>query len=366
MKGEVVYVAPYFPPDLGGVERLAEQLAMCVAAHRKVTVLTSSAEQAGYVPPEYPPSMEVRRLRTWRVAQVPFMPGLLPELLRTSRRSILHVHVAQAFAPEVVWLVSRLMRRPFVAHFHLDVPPSTRLGPLFVLYKRVVLSRVLRAATRVVVLSSEQARLVENRYGIEPRRIAIVANGVSPEFLTAARRPDLEHGPLRLLFVGRLSPQKNLPRLLDAVVAARSEVELAIVGGGPEAAAVRDRIRTLGLDRVRMVGAQQGAALRDWYGWADVLVLTSDQEGMPLVLLEAMASGLPVVATDVPGVRSTLGDAGLIVTPTAAAVAAAIDELAADPARREELARLGRRRVRAYEWDHIVDAIDHLYEAVAG
>jgi phosphatidylinositol alpha-mannosyltransferase len=366
VRGDVVYVVPYFPPDLGGVERMAEQLAMRVAARRKVTVLTSSSGQPHQIPPEYPPTMEVRRLRTFRVAQIPFMPRLASELLRTPRGSIVHVHVSQAYAPEVVWLVSRLTRRPFVAHFHLDVAPSTRLGPMFLLYKKVVLARVLRAATRVVVLSREQAQLIENTYRVRTRRISVIPNGVSPEFLTIVRRPDLRQGPLRLLFVGRLSPQKNVPRLLEALAQVHSDVELAIVGSGPDEGDIEARIRLMGLENVRMVGAQHGAALHDWYGWADALVLTSEQEGMPLVLLEAMAAGLPIVATDVAGVRATVGDAALVAEPTAEGVAAAVDRLASEPELRDELSDRGRERVRAFEWDRVVDAIENVYRAVAG
>jgi glycosyltransferase involved in cell wall biosynthesis len=310
--------------------------------------------------------MTVKRLRTFRLAQIPFMPTLASELLRTSRQALIHVHVSQAYAPEVVWAVSKLTRRRFVAHFHMDVAPSTWLGPLFVLYKRLVLARVLRAAARVVVLNREQAEFVEADYGVAARRITVIPNGVSPEFLTVVRRADLRPGPLRLLFVGRLSPQKNVPRLLEALSHVHSDVELAIVGSGPEEADIADRVRIMGLHNVRMVGAQQGDALREWYGWADALVLTSEQEGMPLVLLEAMAAGLPVVATDVPGVRGTVGDAALVVAPTAKAVAAGIDRMASEPALREDLSAKGRERADAYGWDRVICAIEDLYEAVAG
>lgn len=365
-RGDVVYVVPCFPPDLGGVERVAEQLAMRVAARRRVTVLTSASEQPERAPEPYPPTMAVRRLPTFRVAQIPFMPRLALELLRTPRGSLIHVHVSQAYAPEVVWLVAKATRRPYVAHFHLDVAPSTALGPLFLLYKRLVLSRVLRAATRVVVLSEEQAGLVERRHGVSRRRISVIPNGVSPEFLAVAHRADLRPGPLRLLFVGRLSPQKNVPRLLRSVARVRSEVELAVVGDGPDAGDIAALVDELGLDNVRLVGARHDAELREWYGWADALVLTSEQEGMPLVLLEAMAAGLPVVATDVPGVRTTLGDAGLIVPPEPDAIAGAIDRLADRPELREELARRSRERGASFQWDRVVEAMEGLYQGVAG
>ena len=73
--------------------------------------------------------------------------------------------------------------------------------------------------------------------------------------------------------------------------------------------------RELDLTGVRMVGSQTTKQLVDWYRWADAFVLPSDKEGMPLAVLEAMASGLPVVATSVPGLRDTVGDDGILALP---------------------------------------------------
>lgn len=364
-RGDVVYVAPYFPPDLGGMEKVAERLARGVAGRRKVVVLTSTsaAEPTG----DYPATMTVRRLKTFRVAQIPFMPTLGRELLRTSRSSVIHVHVAQAYVPEVVYLVAKLTRRPYVAHFHLDVGPSTRLGPLFLLYKRYILSRVLRAATRIVALSDEQADLLQTTYGVARHRICVIPNGVADEFLDEPGEAPVRHtGPFRLLFVGRLSPQKNLPRLLEAVARVRADVELTIVGSGSCRPAVEAQISRLGLSNVRLAGEMQGADLVKQYRRADALVLTSDREGMPLVLLEAMASGLPIVATDVDGIGATVGDAGLVVAPDPRAVARAIDRLAGDQALRDDLSRRAFVRGAMFRWDKAVEALDDLYSAVAG
>lgn len=364
-RGDVVYVAPYFPPDLGGMEKVAERLARGVASRRRVVVLTSTSSGEPAVP--YPDTMTVRRLRTFRVAQIPFMPSLALELLRTPRGSLIHVHVAQAYPPEVVYLVAKLTRRPYVAHFHLDVGPSTRLGPLFLLYKRHILSRVLRAATRVVALNEEQAELLQVRHGVAPHRICVIPNGVGDEFTEVPAAPGTRQpGPFRLLFVGRLSPQKNLPRLLKAVSQVRSDVELTVVGSGTSQPIVEGLIAELGLDNVRLVGEQHGAELVEHYHRADALVLTSDREGMPLVLLEAMATGLPVIATDVDGVRSTLGDAGLLVPPDPGAIARAIDRLSGDDALREDLANRSWVRSATFGWDRAVDALEDLYTAVAG
>jgi glycosyltransferase involved in cell wall biosynthesis len=365
-RGDIVYVAPYFPPDLGGMERVAEQLALGIAGRRRVTVLTSSAAEPVPEPPCYPGSLTVRRLRTVRIAQIPFMPQLARELLRTPRAALIHVHVAQAYAPEVVWLTAKATRRPYVAHFHLDVQPSTWLGPLFSLYKRLVLARVLRGASRVVALTDEQREVLQRRYGVAPHRIAVIPNGVPAGFARIRADTPAHAGPFRLLFVGRLSPQKNLPRLLEAMSRLHADVELVIVGDGPSRPVVETMVHGYALRNVRLVGAAHGDDLADWYRWADALVLTSDREGMPLVLLEAMAAGLPIVATDVPGVAATVGDAGLVVPPAPGAVAEAVERLAGDPALCAELGDRAAARAVDHGWDRVVDAMDDLYTALAG
>jgi len=363
----VVHVVGCFPPDLGGTEKVAEQLAISLSRRRPVTVVTSVSPESAGPDPQYPPSMSVQRLRGVRVAQIPLMPGLAWRLWRLRRTALFHVHLSQAYIPEVVWLASKLGRRPFVVHFHLDVSPSTFLGPIFVLYKRAVLAPVLRAADAVIALNEEQAEVLRSRYRVRPVRIRVIPNGVPLEPGAATDRNRRAPGSvLRLLFVGRLSPQKNLPRLLEAVRLVEADVRLDIVGDGPERTIVEEMVGRLGLRNVLLLGARRGPELAQCYREADALVLTSDQEGMPLVILEAMAAGLPVVATDVPGVAATLGEAGLLVAPTPRAVAQGIDRLAADACLRADLSARARRRASDFGWDRTVEAVEALYEELAG
>ena len=135
---------------------------------------------------------------------------------------IVHAHVAQAFVPEVVWLTSLVRRRPFIAHFHLDVDASGRFGRLLPAYKRFVLGPVLRRAGGVIVLSPEQADAVEARYRVRRDRLTVIPNGVDPSFYDSGlRRSGSGRGPLRVLFVGRLDAQKNVARLLVAAARTR-------------------------------------------------------------------------------------------------------------------------------------------------
>lgn len=344
------------------MEVVARSIAEALAEHGPVEVVTSRSGARAEKSVDRRGSLVIRRLPTWEVAHVPVMPTLLWYLLRYPREALIHVHVAQAYVPEAVWLASVIRRRPFVAHFHLDVAPSGRLGWIFTAYKRLVLGRTLRAAARVIVLSVDQAEFLVDRYGVEAALIAVIPNSVSGDFSGVAR--DAHHaGPLRLLFVGRLSPQKNVARLVRAIAQVSAPVELVIVGDGEERAAIERLALELGHPNIRMVGAQHGSSLVDWYGWADVFVLPSEKEGMPLVILEAMAAGLAIVATDVPGTRETVGEDGLLVGADPGSLAAGIDRLAGDPDLRAAFADRSRRRGgRVLTLTGLVERLESVYQ----
>jgi glycosyltransferase involved in cell wall biosynthesis len=368
----VVHVVPYYPPHLGGMENVTQSLAQALATHRRVEVLTTDVGARGVPRHLETGSLVVHRSRAVEVAHTPIAPGILWRLLRVRGARVFHVHVAQAVVPEMVRLAAAVRRLPFVAHYHLDVEPSGPLGRLFLLYKRMVLGPTLRAAARVIVLSDEQAGFVVARYRVDPARVVVVPNGVAERFFVPADQPrTAAHAarpgpdePVRLLYVGRLSPQKNLPRLLAAVAALSSRVELAVVGDGEDRTQVERIVAAQKQTNVRVVGAATGEQLVDWYRWADVFVQSSDKEGMPLVLLEAMAAGLPIVATDVPGCRELVTGVGLLAAPDPAALARVLTQVVEDPVLRGELAERSRRAGVARSWNAIVPTLEAVYEAV--
>jgi glycosyltransferase involved in cell wall biosynthesis/peptidoglycan/xylan/chitin deacetylase (PgdA/CDA1 family) len=360
----IVQVVPYFPPHIGGVENVAKTIAEGLAQGGLVEVLTSTSHAGSAPAVERHGNLVIRRLASVDVEELPLMPTLLLHLLRLPRRAVVHVHVAQALVPDLVRLAAFLRRRPYVAHFHLDVEPSGRFGFLFVAYKRLMLGGALRSAARLIVLSPDQADFVERRYRVERDRIVVLPNGVGQDFFTGPRQPPSHEGPFRLLSVGRLSPQKNMTRLLRAMAAVTEPVELVIVGDGDERPQLEQLSAELGLVNVRMIGTRFGADLHEWYHWADAFVLASDKEGMPLVLLEAMAGALPIVATDVPGIADTVRDDGLLARPDPQSLAKAIDRLASDPALWAELSRRGQARAEEYAWDTLVDSLRVIYDQV--
>ena len=359
----VVQVALSYPPRIGGMENVTQAIAQHLAAAYRVEVLTTTvgAERAPHT--ETTDGVRVRRCRGVTVAHTPVSPGLVLALLVLPRSSIVHAHLTHAFLPEAVWLTSRLRRRPYIAHFHLDVDPSGPLGFLLRHYKRLVFGPVLRAAHTVIALSDAQADFLSASYGVSRDRLTVVPNGVSDAFFRIRAVVSTRSAPrrLRLLFVGRLDPQKNVQRLLEAVSLCTGMTDLVVVGDGEERDRLVALVADLGLRHVRLVGTQRGADLQRWYSWADAFVLTSDREGMSISLLEAMAAGLPVIATRVPGTVELLEGVGALAAPTPTDVAATISQVATDADLRHELATRSREAGRKLSWPNRISQLDEIY-----
>jgi glycosyltransferase involved in cell wall biosynthesis len=356
---DIAQIVPYYPPHLGGMEAVAAFLAEGLAVNNRVRVLTSRVGASRGSTLETP-NLTVHRFPAFEMANIPVFPTALASILTLPRDTILHVHAIQAFAPELATLGSLLGRRPLVAHYHFDVNPTSR-PRLLTAYKRHVLAPILRRADRVIVLDEAQASEVHDWYRVPTDRIRVLANGVHSRFFSNSEPEEIKDRPYRLLFVGRLSSQKNVNRLLDAVNLLGRPFELVIAGDGGQGEELKRRVAASGSPGIRFVGHQTGDELVNWYRWADVLVSSSNREGMPLVFLEAMASGVPIVGTDVPGSRETLAGVGLAVPPIPSALAEALRSLADDVARRREMATAGRLRVAGRSWSSVSDRLEMIY-----
>jgi glycosyltransferase involved in cell wall biosynthesis len=182
-------------------------------------------------------------------------------------------------------------------------------------------------------------------------KLAVVRMGVDSTRFSPGP-PRAAGGPLRVLTVGRLVPEKGSPLLLEALeqlVASGVDAELSVVGAGPLAGQLAERARRAGLGgRVRLLGAVGQDDLPALYRAADAFCLPSFAEGLPVVLMEAMACGLPVVTTTIAGIPELVEHrvTGLLVPPGRAdLIAAALRDLALDPQLRASLGAAGRERV---------------------
>lgn len=162
-------------------------------------------------------------------------------------------------------------------------------------------------------------------------------------------QPRHHDGPLRLLTVGRLVPEKGPSVLVEAIDLLRArgvEVEARLVGAGPLAESLAADVQRRGLGRsITLTGPMGQDALPDLYRWADVFVLPSFQEGLPVVLMEALATELPVVTTQIAGVSELVhdGEQGRVVPAGRADLLAdALEQLARDEQTRLRYGRAGR------------------------
>lgn len=216
---------------------------------------------------------------------------------------------------------------------------------------------------RVVVPSAAVARFATDHVGLPGDVVDVVPNGIDPDRY-AGDRPARDGDPTAV-WVGLLGPVKRVDLLLDAVAAAPG-LRLDLVGDGPLRTEVEARVARPDLrERVEVAGWVDDPSAR--FARADVYVLTSAAENCPLSLLEAMASGLPVVATAVGGIPEVVrhGVDGLLCPAgDGAAVAAALATLAGDAGLRRRMGAAARQRILdGYTLDHCLDGLTTSYRA---
>jgi glycosyltransferase involved in cell wall biosynthesis len=295
------------------------------------------------------------------------------ELVRL-RPDVVHTHAAKAGA--VGRVAARLARAPAVVHtFHGHVLRGY-FGPRKERAFRLIERGLARACDRIVAVSDEvrddlvelhvasAAKIDVIPVGFDMRRLSVPPERHA-ELRGALRRElGLPDDALVVTFVGRVVPIKRADRFLAAALELRdSGAQFVVVGDGEALADVRssDAARALG-DRVLFTGYRADVAAI--YHASDVVVLTSDNEGTPVSLIEAAACGVPVVGTDVGGVRSVVQDGvtGYVVPPDASLVAARIATLLEDGPLRARLGAAGRERVQArYAAERLAADHDRLY-----
>jgi glycosyltransferase involved in cell wall biosynthesis len=221
---------------------------------------------------------------------------------------------------------------------------------------------VLAGADRVFSVAAATATPLVDSLGVDPAKVRIAPTGVPDRFFSVAREPRGEE--LRIVVVGALSAEKDPVAAVGVVarVAASGPVELRMVGDGPLAAQVAAAVDTAGIsDRVTLLGSV--ADVVPHLAWADVLLQTSRSEGLPGVVLEAAAAGVPSVVYGVGGSAEAVADGvtGAVLSPGDAD--GAVDALVALGSDRGRLAGMGERAAgRAHDLFRLDVAVDRYHE----
>ena len=290
-------------------------------------------------------------------------------LARELQPHVVHAHTLFFHTSLVAATVARLTRAPLLLTVHvgsLAALPQPYRGASG-LYERSVGRLLLAAAARVICVS-EDVRTHVRSLGIAPQKLAVVPNGVDLErFAPAPRSGD---GAPVVVSVGRLIMNKGLLDLIEAAALLRDAdvaFELRLIGEGPQRAALEVAVQRHRLEeRVRFLGRRDDVP--ELLGQSDVFVRPSLSEGMSLAVLEAMAAGLPVVASDVSGTRELIadGESGAIVPPgNPRRLASALRPLLEDHAGRRAMGQAARRRAERHGWDRVADATWAELERVA-
>ncbi len=202
------------------------------------------------------------------------------------------------------------------------------------------------------------------------RDIAIVPNGIDlKDYISELPVQIVEGAEKRILFVGRLHPVKGVQYLLGAMSIVHQELpeaKLILVGDGEERELLESLTDSLGIrECVEFAGRVPHERVQDYMNLAEVFVLPSLSEGFPVTILEAMACGLPIVATRVGGVPDIIEDGAngyLINTKNPEQIAEALLKLLQDEQLREDISGNNREEVRRYRWDSVAATLEGIYQ----
>jgi glycosyltransferase involved in cell wall biosynthesis/predicted metal-dependent phosphoesterase TrpH len=319
-----------------------------------------------------------RRLPAVAEVEIPLYPGLrvgvpsLPatvEALAEGRYDLVHL-CSPGPAGVAAALIARTMELPLVGSYHTELGAyaGLRSGDARL---RAGMNATLAAfygLCSVVLSPSEPADESLRALGLPDGRIARWDRGVdTSRFDPALRVPPARPGELRVLYAGRLTREKGVDLLADAFLRARERdprLRLLLAGGGPEENAIRERLG----DHATFLGWLEGDALARAYASADVFLFASATDTFGQVILEAQASGLPVLAVDEGGPRALIDDGrtGLLRPADPEALAGALCDLAAAPALRRRLAAAALAEVRERTWERALERLAAGYRLALG
>lgn len=361
----ILIINSEYPPIGGGAGNASAHIAReLVKLGQQVTVLTARYGDLAHEQNDEGvrvlrlPSLRRKADRSTAIEQMAFMISAsvlgLPIVLR------LRPQVALAFfgAPSgaATWFWSFFVSLPYIVALRGGDVPGFRPYDFARVHKRLapLLHRVWRRAAAVVA-NSQGLRALGHAF--QPKvPIAVIPNGVDLEQFKVGEH---KWTPARMLFVGRVVYQKGLDILLDALGSLKEKPwTLDIVGDGPRQEKLQAQAEELGLtDRVKFLGWQNGAELVQRYSEANLFVYPSRHEGMPNAVLEAMACGLPVLATHIAGNEElvTHKETGLLVpSEDANALRAALSQLLPDTDERQRMGAAARKRVATqYSWQRV-------------
>ena len=371
----ILHIGKYFPPVSGGMERYLDDLTAAQKQHGLDITILAHQTRGKTTHSTLPDGRNlIRTGGLGTLLYTPIAPGFrrrVRNILRKSKPDVIHVHLPN---PSAFWLLTLPEARqiPWVMHWHSDVgdmlshPIARQLYKLYAKPERAL----LRQARRVIPTSEAYASASSTLAPFAHQCHAIPL-GIDPERLKNSEpvQDHLGDNADKVLFVGRHAHYKDIPTLL-AIAKSMPDVDFWIVGSGEESALIRRAAKTQ--KNIHPLGSLPDAQVNWLMEQAHVMVLTSHQrsEAFGVVLLEAMAKGLPVVASNIPGSGVPwvvhMGEHGVVAEcGDVDSFKTSIERLLSDENARAVLAEKGRQNfIRLFTIDASMPAFDRVYRQV--
>lgn len=372
----IAHVVSTYPPYRGGMGNVAHELATRTAMRGQVVHVVTPWNHGDTEERARGDGVSVHRVRPWmQCGNAAWCPSIR-RALEQLQPDIVHLHwpFIGGVNPVIAWrLHDGNQRRRLVVQYHMDLLAHGWRGVIFQWYQRRTLPWLLHFADRVVVSSFDYAQhsVLAPHLAMLGGRVREISLGVDAVRFSPSRRSGETARLARVLFVGGLD-RAHAFKGIDVLLRALTEIhgcQLRIVGDGDVRSTYETNVRRLRIgDRITFLGALPDDALIREYRTADVLVLPSvaRSEAFGLVLLEAMGCGTPVIASDLPGVRTVVTpETGFLVPPNDVRALATTLQQFTDRSEEERQAMRSAARARAahYGWERIVVQWISVYSA---
>lgn len=363
---KIAILTPLFPPKhLAGLEIAAYNIAKHLAEKHEVYVITSidkglpkeSTEEGFYVHRFKTSNIPILRTVLYYIKSFFIIREINPDI----------VHVQTIFLALSGLLAKKFLHKPYIVYGRgSDVYFSWR-------FKNLISKPILKNADAVIALTGDMKREIQS---ICNRDVFVIPNGIDLERFENLSKEDLR-SKLEIkeeniiLFVGTLRPVKGMKYLIEAmktITDKNKNSRLFIVGDGEERKCLENLVRTLNIERyVTFIGKIPNDEIPKYMAASDVFVLPSLSEGFPVTVVEAMASGLPIVATTVRGLPEIIenDENGFLVEPkNPKRIAEKVLLLLEDNELRKRISGKNKEQSKSFSWDNTVDSLEKIYKQI--
>lgn len=364
----ILLISPYFYPEIGGAEFAAYEVCKLFAkSGHKVKVVTKHFGE--FKEHEILDGVEIFRVRAKRIKGMQSLsafPSMLKLAMKFSKESdIVHAYIPYP-STIIAYIIKKLRKKPYIVTSQgselLDYPEERAIKLL-----KPIIGVCLRKAEYVHVISNALKRSIVENYGVKESRIMVIPNGVNFNLFNIKMRKKSRKRKV-IVSVSRLTPKNGIEFLIRAmkIVLKEIDAELVIAGEGEQRRYLENLAEELGIkDKIVFLGWVKYENVPEILSKADVFVRPSITEGLGTAFLEAMACGVPVIATNVQGIVDIIKHDynGLLVEPkNVERIAESIIKVLEDSELRERLIKNGLNFVERYKWSKIAKEYLEIYE----